>query len=211
MKLPDSITLPMWAGYRAGPRAPASTGTIAVDSHGSRPTPRQADALAATQKRAARLMPAILDAIVAGYGGLREWKKRPKASVTFGGDEGDATEIEPAQEATYRRVIKGAAATQRAVLDAIATALPEVVSDRKALPNQLELVAVHIHSVERDGIAYVGYELTCAWDGEHGVGVLTHGDRVVEVGQADTSFLTWVAERASKKKTKKSPKNKLLR
>jgi|GEM_PF-7134692 len=35
----------------------------------------------------------------------------------------------------------------------------------------------------------VGYELRCAWDTEHGVGVMTHEDRVVEVGQADTALL----------------------
>ena len=35
----------------------------------------------------------------------------------------------------------------------------------------------------------VGYELRCAWDTEHGVGVITHEDRVVEVSQADTALL----------------------
>ncbi|MCI5801788.1 MAG: hypothetical protein SOX72_07950 [Oscillospiraceae bacterium] len=52
---------------------------------------------------------------------------------------------------------------------------------------------VHILNVYRDGMAYVGYEFACSWDGEHGVGVLTHGGRVVEVGDADTSMLSWLA------------------
>jgi hypothetical protein len=50
---------------------------------------------------------------------------------------------------------------------------------------------VHILSVARDGI---GLQFGCTWDEEHGLGVMTHRDRVVQVGGADTSFLTWIAE-----------------
>ncbi len=53
---------------------------------------------------------------------------------------------------------------------------------------------VHVLNVAKDGVAYIGFEFGCAWDGEHGLGVMTHRDRVVEVGGADTSFLEWIAE-----------------
>lgn len=48
-------------------------------------------------------------------------------------------------------------------------------------------------SVEKDGEAYIGFEFGCPWDREHGLGVMTHAGRVVEVGQADTSF-NWPRE-----------------
>jgi hypothetical protein len=54
---------------------------------------------------------------------------------------------------------------------------------------------VHVLNVVKDGLAYIGFEFGCTWDEEHGLGVMTHRDRVVEVGAADTSFLAWVAER----------------
>jgi len=130
--------------------------------------------------------------------------------VRVGGDVVDA-ELGPAQQAAFRRVVTGAKKMQECVLDAIAgrfaeltrgadVALPKVV-DRAALRGLVSLVSVHLHTVERDGIAYVGYELACAWDGEHGVGVMTHGERVVEVGHADTAILAWIAERDRKKKS----------
>jgi hypothetical protein len=56
------------------------------------------------------------------------------------------------------------------------------------------LSSVHVLSVAKDGIAYIGFEFGCTWDGEHGLGVMTHRDRVIEVGGADTSFLAWIAE-----------------
>jgi len=36
--------------------------------------------------------------------------------------------------------------------------------------------------VEKDGIPYVGFEFGCTWDEEHGLGVLMHGTRTVEIG-----------------------------
>jgi hypothetical protein len=42
---------------------------------------------------------------------------------------------------------------------------------------------------------YVGFEFGCTWDDEHGLGVLMHGERVVDVGGAETAFLLWIAER----------------
>ena len=55
------------------------------------------------------------------------------------------------------------------------------------------LSAVHLMNVEKEGVGYVGFEFGCTWDEEHGLGIMTYKDRVIKVGEADSSFLTWVA------------------
>jgi hypothetical protein len=131
--------------------------------------------------------------------------------VSVGGDATDAEEIGPEQRAAYRRIVgrAHARAAQRMVLDAIVASFPKLTKgatielpekvDRAALESLLKLTAIHIHWAHRNKVAYVGYELRGAWDTEHGVGVMTHEDRVVAVGQADTAILGWVAERDRKK------------
>jgi hypothetical protein len=52
------------------------------------------------------------------------------------------------------------------------------------------LSQVHLLREASGGQAYIGFEFGCTWDREHGLGVMTHRDRVVEVGGADTSFLS---------------------
>jgi hypothetical protein len=57
------------------------------------------------------------------------------------------------------------------------------------------LYGVHVHQLLKEGLPYLGYEFGCTWDDEHGLGILMHGSRVVEVGGADTAFTLWIAER----------------
>jgi hypothetical protein len=71
--------------------------------------------------------------------------------------------------------------------------LPEVLTDVAGLRPLVGLCGVHVLSVSRDGVAYVGFELGCEWDTEHGAGVLTHLGRVVATDQADVSFAAWAA------------------
>jgi hypothetical protein len=52
---------------------------------------------------------------------------------------------------------------------------------------------VHVLQLLKDGVPYVGFEFGCRWDEEHGLGVLLHGTRVVEIGDAQTSFTLWIA------------------
>jgi hypothetical protein len=54
---------------------------------------------------------------------------------------------------------------------------------------------VHVRQLRKEGLPYIGFEFGCTWDGEHGLGVLMHGSRVVEVGDANTAFTLWIAER----------------
>ncbi len=72
--------------------------------------------------------------------------------------------------------------------------MPEV-SEKSAFKSLIGLANVHILNVEKDGVAYVGYEFGCTWDDEHGLGFMTHKNRVIDLGGADMSFLTWVAEK----------------
>jgi len=108
------------------------------------------------------------------------------------------------QVAAFRHLLDNEAA----VADAVARALVEYCpghaydGDDEALlevsePGELRplvgLSGVHVLSVAHDGAAYIGFEFGCVWDDEHGAGVMTHRGRVVATGQADVSFLEWVA------------------
>ena len=44
--------------------------------------------------------------------------------------------------------------------------------------------SLNVHQVEKNNIPFIGIELGCTWEAEHGVGVLLHGDSVVELGGA---------------------------
>lgn len=72
--------------------------------------------------------------------------------------------------------------------------LPEIL-----FPNQLKgivgISSINVHQIEENGRPFVGVELGCTWEVEHGVGILLHGDKPLEIGGADTAILLWVAKR----------------
>lgn len=63
------------------------------------------------------------------------------------------------------------------------------------LKSLMGLSWLHILKVHKEGAAYVGFEFGCTWEDEHGLGVLTHKNRIVDLGYADTAFIGWNAER----------------
>ncbi len=63
------------------------------------------------------------------------------------------------------------------------------------LARVIQLEGICVHHVSKDKLPYVGFQFACDWDEEHGLGVLMHNKRVVEIGGADTAFLLWIAER----------------
>lgn len=140
----------------------------------------------------------------------------PKMSASGGASTGKAlvsivweTEVEedaqvPLQRAAYRHAIEHAETMQAILLDAIGDAHPDV----RPLYDHLELAAVLIHQVEKDEVAYVGYQFRCAWDKEHGVGVMMHGERVVAVGGADTAIVSDAAELDCKPAKSKAPRKR---
>jgi hypothetical protein len=70
--------------------------------------------------------------------------------------------------------------------------MPEIERPEE-LKKLIQLGALHVLNVSRGGRAYVGFDLECNWDDEHGLGVMTHGERVVAIGIADASFDEQVA------------------
>jgi hypothetical protein len=76
--------------------------------------------------------------------------------------------------------------------------LPEI-----RFPNQLKdivgISSINVHRIEQDGRPFIGVELGCTWDAEHGVGILLHGDKPLEMGGADTAILLWRAKKHLRK------------
>jgi len=56
------------------------------------------------------------------------------------------------------------------------------------MKKHMGLGTLHLTEFAKGGYAYLGLEFGCTWDDEHGFGVLLHKSRIIDVGQADTSF-----------------------
>jgi hypothetical protein len=50
------------------------------------------------------------------------------------------------------------------------------------LKTRVRLGSIQIDSREKDGVAYIEYGFSCAWDREHRLMVVLHNDRVVYFG-----------------------------
>jgi hypothetical protein len=81
--------------------------------------------------------------------------------------------------------------------------MPDIKSaeDLRAL---IGLTSINVHQVQTDGIPYVGFEFGCTWDEEHGLGILMHGTRTVQIGGADTAFLLWIAEQDAQRSVRQT-------
>jgi hypothetical protein len=66
--------------------------------------------------------------------------------------------------------------------------LPPALDSPDQLRGLIELSWVHVLAAAKDGVPYIGYQFVCEWEGEHGLGVMTHRGEVVAVGQADAAF-----------------------
>jgi Domain of unknown function (DUF6985) len=117
----------------------------------------------------------------------------------------------PEQEASYRFLIEHEKAVADTVLQAVFDEYPEMREDcgdgegeefdllcpEITRPEQLKalmgLAFVHVLTVALNGTAYVGFEFGCNWDVD-GLGVLTHQDRVVELGATHLSYTAYFAE-----------------
>jgi uncharacterized protein DUF6985 len=69
-----------------------------------------------------------------------------------------------------------------------------IITSTGILSKVITLEEVNVHQISKGGAPYVGYQFACAWDDEHGLGVLMHSSRIVEIGGADTACLLWIAE-----------------
>ena len=131
--------------------------------------------------------------------------------VVFAPEGRDASPLLSSELALVRWAIDHEREMQLSLLDALLLEYPsikrtyaEYLDDPKLMPNVRDvaefrsligLYALNVHQLERNGLPYVGFEFGCTWDNEHGLGVLMHGARVVEIGGADTANLLWIAKR----------------
>jgi hypothetical protein len=69
-------------------------------------------------------------------------------------------------------------------------------------PEQLKKIVgvsfINVHQISKNGIPFIGVELGCTWEQEHGLGILLHGTTALELGGADTAFLLWIARKYAK-------------
>ncbi len=81
--------------------------------------------------------------------------------------------------------------------DEVSEFMPDIktVADLK---NLIGVTNINVHQISAAGLPYIGIEFGCKWDNEHGIGVLLHGTRVVDIGGADTAILLWMAKQDAK-------------
>jgi len=179
------IALPSWTGFqvrggpygqrrkgRAGARRPirfAPGGAAERGASLAKPSDEQAAAYAHLLAHEAAVTKAVLGRLLRDY---------PKHRATYHDEFGIDPESEEDDDDVFDDL----------------KPLPEL---RRAaeLREVMGLVAIHVLGVAKAGVAYVGLELGCDWDEEHGAGLMLHKTRIVKVGGADTSFLEWIAER----------------
>lgn len=85
----------------------------------------------------------------------------------------------------------------------------QIMPDIRSEADLRALVCLHtvnIHQISNKAAPYVGYQFHCTWDEEHGLGILMHGTRLVEIGGADTAILLWIATKDAENAQGQSPK-----
>ncbi|BEP66767.1 MULTISPECIES: hypothetical protein [unclassified Variovorax] len=74
--------------------------------------------------------------------------------------------------------------------------LPECWDEATLLP-LVRLNNINLHPVA--GAPYIGLDFSCAWEHEHGYGLMMAGTEIVETGGADVGALSWIAARHAEK------------
>ena len=136
--------------------------------------------------------------------------------VVFAPEGRDESPLLDSEIRLVRWAVENAPAMQRSLLDGLLQQYPSL---RRTYAGSVEpeemppigsvdefrtligLSSINVHQLEKDGLPYVGFEFGCTWDGEHGLGVLMHGTRIVEIGGADTAILLWTARRDAEMST----------
>ncbi len=90
---------------------------------------------------------------------------------------------------------------KKSLLSALQNELPELTALYDDLTPSIERIEdfssviglsnIHVLNSEKENYAYVGYEFGCEWEEEHGLGIMTHKDKIISIGQADTAFDCW--------------------
>jgi len=74
------------------------------------------------------------------------------------------------------------------------------LKDIKDFAELLFPINFYVTAVVKEDYPYIGFGFSCSWDGEHGLGVMTHKDSIIEIAGADMAFDTWTAEKDLKQK-----------
>ena len=77
---------------------------------------------------------------------------------------------------------------------AISTYNTPNITNMDDFKDHIGLSTIHIMKSDKEGLAYIGFEIGCTWDDEHGIGVMMHKDRVVSIGEADVAFSSWLTQ-----------------
>lgn len=65
--------------------------------------------------------------------------------------------------------------------------LPRLETESELL-GQLELAGLQLLDEYKDKCAYLAFSFSCRWEREHGLGVVVHGARIVDIGGADLAI-----------------------
>lgn len=146
-----------------------------------------------------------------GYADADRIAEEGEVIVYFENDDGSDVAPDPIMLDTARWLLENDAAFFQAVLAAMLADLPGLREiedsivlgdDAFRLPEQwdqttllslIRLNNINVHPVA--GAPYIGLDLRCAWEPEHGYGLMMAGTEVVETGGADVGSLSWIAAR----------------
>ena len=141
-----------------------------------------------------------------------------RVTIAFAPEGRDESPLTEQERASVQWLLDHEAEVASAVLEGLLAEYPrlqqlygyeeaereEFMPDVSSAENFRQLIGlheVHVHQVLKDGLPYIGFEFGCTWDGEHGLGVLMHGSRVVEVGDAGTALTLWIAKEDARGET----------
>jgi hypothetical protein len=147
------------------------------------------------------------------YGGLTDKSSDGTIRLTYAPEGRDDAPLNSDELAQVRWFLDHEAAVADALLTGLLAAFPALresydcykaqemedymppVSAPDGFRRLIGLNSVNIHPIMKTDMPYLGFEFGCEWDQEHGLGILMHGTRFIEVGGADTAILLWVAKR----------------
>lgn len=151
-----------------------------------------------------------------GYAKADRIAETGEVTVYLENDDGSDGAPDGAMIEAARWLLENDAAFFRAVLDAMLADLPSLraienatvlADDAFRLPERwgeatlLPLVRLNnINLYPVLGAPYIGLDFSCAWEDEHGYGLMLAGTEVVETGGADVGALGWIAARHAEKR-----------
>lgn len=64
------------------------------------------------------------------------------------------------------------------------------INDIEQLKTLIELSGICIREINKEGVAYTGFEFECTWEEEHGLGVVVYKERVLDV-ESSADIAVW--------------------